>query len=130
MLARPDKRTLLERVARFLDEEARPALADPALAYRALLAATLARQVAAELAAEDEREGRELARLRELVPDLELPAERRAAIEALARALRDRIRARSLSTIQLTRARALVRETLREELAVTNPRFDPEARVE
>ncbi len=69
MQERPDKQVLLTAIARFLVEEARPALADPRLNFRALIAAHLASVVASELTSDEETVTRELARLRAFFPD-------------------------------------------------------------
>ena len=44
MLARPDKEAVLEAIARFVETDVKPALADPALAYRAILVSEQALQ--------------------------------------------------------------------------------------
>ena len=114
---------ILDAVARFLEEKAKPGLQDPALSYRALVGASLARSLAAEARGGPERVGREIARLESLVPE-------RGDLLSLRRALVERIRGRALSVDDRERARTLVLETLRESLAVTSPRFDPDAAIE
>src|SRR5580692_116344 len=56
MQNRPDKTALLEAVARFLATEVKPAITDPNLAFRVLVAANLAAVVAAEVATEEAQE--------------------------------------------------------------------------
>jgi hypothetical protein len=133
---------LLGAVARFLEHDARPALQDPALAFRARIAAALLRSIAAEAAAAESLEQGELARLRALVRELDArddvdeqeagPAsevDRRAALHTLEQALCDRVRA-GLAEGPLARVRASVREGLRARLAVTTPEFDLSAQPE
>src|SRR5262249_24300535 len=102
MLERPDKATILNEVARFLEEQVKPALQDPGLSYRALVAGSLLRSVALQ------RDGDDRERLARLGV---------SSVEEL----RDKIRARALPDTAL--ARKLILEGLREELEVTNPRF-------
>jgi hypothetical protein len=129
MLARPDKEALLEALARFVENDVKPALQDPALAYRAIIASGLARSLALETRSEEGRETRELARLGEILgaPAPATAAERKAAIAALNRTLCERIRARGFDARTLARVRTHLLETLADELAVTNPRFDARA---
>ena len=70
MQNRPDKTDLLEAVARFLERDVKPAIKDPSLAFRVLIAANLAAVVAGELRVEDAATGAELDRLRALLPEL------------------------------------------------------------
>lgn len=125
MLSRPDKETLLVAIARFLEEQVKPGLADPGLAYRSIVAGSVLKSIALECRDETAREERELSRLRELVGNEPPGTPRREAIRLLGRKLCDGIRSRSI-----TGARAHVLLTLRDELAVTNPRFDTRDEVE
>jgi hypothetical protein len=131
MQDRPDASTLLEAVARFLGEEVRPAVSDPALSFRVLIAASLSATVARELATTEEQDQAQLERLRALLPDVAPPgltserrAERHAAIATMEDELAARIRDDRLTDGQLLAAHAHVERTLAEKLAVTNPRFD------
>lgn len=137
-----DMQGLLAAVARWVEQDARPALKDPALAFRARIAAALLRSVAAEATAAEGLEEAELARLRALVRELDTrevvedqeaaPAsevDRRAALRTLERVLCDRVRA-GLDAGALARVRATAREGLRARLAVTTPDFDLSAEVE
>lgn len=140
-----DRDALLGAVARFLEQDARPALTDPALAFRARVAAALLRSIAAENAAAEALESAELVRLRGLLEALDgraaradedtgdelvargdpgAEADRRAALRTLERLLCDRVRA-GLPADALRRAREAVREGLRARLAATTPDFDP-----
>src|SRR5687767_6645635 len=104
-----DRDALLGAVARFLEQDARPALTDPALAFRARIAAALLKSVAAESAAAEALEAAELARLRALLDALDRrshenedehehehehgdSSDRRAALRTLERVLCDRVR--------------------------------------
>jgi hypothetical protein len=148
MQERPNKLVLLTAIARFLNEEARPALADPRLAFRALIAANLASIVASEMMSDDDHLMSELTRLRALFRETEGQDEkgqdpkgpdaagapipertdaRRAAVlelnTRLARALRAAAGADAGALDQASVA-AHLRATLRDKLAVDNPRFD------
>jgi hypothetical protein len=129
MQERPNKLVLLSAIARFLVEEARPALADPRLSFRALIAAHLASVVAAELASDDESVTRELARLLPFFPDAAPANESLAARRALVADLDARLAARlrddgTLTPPELAAIGTALRESLREKLAIENPRFD------
>jgi hypothetical protein len=145
MRDRPDAPTLLRAVARFLDKDVRsaltlepkaPAREPQALAFRALVAGHLAGLVASELEAAPRLDRLELEGLRALLPHFE-PAPEEAPSEgdprrlhrAYVRELADQIRDGGFDREGLARVRAHVLATLREELAVTNPRFDPSANV-
>ncbi|MCO5166111.1 MAG: DUF6285 domain-containing protein [Planctomycetes bacterium] len=142
-MSAPDPTDLLAAVARFLDEDARPALGDPALAFRARIGAALLRSLAAEAGAAEALEAADLARLRAVLAaldgredhdegaDLTTPSEseRRAALRTVERALCDRVRA-GLAPGDLARVRAAVAEGLRARLAVTTPAFDLSPEVE
>lgn len=145
MRDRPDAPTLLRAVARFLEKDVRGALAqDPkaparepqALAFRALVAGHLAGLVASELEAAPRLDRLELARLGELLPDFEPgpeaapdEADPRRLHRAYVNELAARIRRGDFDREGLARVRAHVLATLREELAVTNPRFDSRVNV-
>lgn len=128
---KPDKALLLDAVAKFLVEEVRPAIADPAVQFRTLIAANLAAIVAAEIRNEDRHDLAQLERLERLFhPDRPAPAppptraEREARIRELETELARRIRERSLGASETGLAVEHVKQTLREKLAVLNPRFD------
>jgi hypothetical protein len=134
MQERPNKQALLSAIARFLVEDARPALADPRLAFRALIAANLASIVASELASDADAIGRELERLRPLVqgaPEAAASLEgRREQVSTLTAKLAARLREETLDDAELSRVAAALRESLREKLAIDNPRFDLSPDVE
>ncbi len=131
MQERPDKPALLEAVAKFLFADLHPSIEDKRLAFRVLIAANLAATLAGELRFEDSLSLSELSRLRKLYPEAVqkdpesmAAAERLAALRELnARLVRD-VRQGNLSADQMALARACVRRTLEETLAVLNPRFD------
>jgi hypothetical protein len=135
MQERPNKLVLLTAIARFLNEEARPALADPRLAFRALIAANLASIVASEMMTDDDHLTSELTRLRAIFPDAasssipERTEARRASVlelnTRLARALRAGEGAGGdADTLDQARVADHLRDTLRDKLSVDNPRFD------
>jgi hypothetical protein len=135
MQERPNKLVLLSAIARFLVEEARPALADARLSFRALIAAHLATVVAAELASDDESLTRELARLLPLFPDAANPDDSPAARRALVADLNARLAARlrdegTLAPAERAAIAAALHESLREKLAIENPRFDTALDIE
>ncbi len=140
MQERPNKLVLLSAIARFLVEDARPALSDPRLAFRALIAANLATIVASELSTDAEATRTELARLRALFPDgppagdspdgeRDEPDER-GQVLALTERLARRLREESPGEDEVARIAAALRESLRAKLAVDNPRFDTSPEIE
>jgi len=135
MQERPNKLVLLTALARFLMEEVRPALSDPRLAFRALIAANLASVVASELASDDGAVMRDLERLGPLFDDLQPLADdsfesRRAAVAELNARLAVRLREGHLSTEETARVADVLRDSLREKLAIDNPRFDTSLDIE
>jgi len=135
MQERPNKLVLLTALARFLMEEARPALSDPRLAFRALIAANLASVVASELASDDGAVTSDLARLVSLFPGESESADapfdsRRARVAELNTRLAVRLREVDLATDEADRIAAVLRESLREKLAIDNPRFDTSLDIE
>jgi len=134
MQERPDKTALLMSIGRFLIEEARPALADPRLAFRALIAANLANIVASELASDDAHAARELQRLRAMFPDspeaAATPAEQRAQIIALTSRLAALLTTDASGESDLALIGAALRESLADKLSIDNPRFDTSLDIE
>jgi hypothetical protein len=133
----PDKSALLSGVARFLDEDLRGAVKDPALAFRLRIAANLVRMVAVEGAVEDAHDAAHLAALAELLPEvageldeLEGGEARREVIRRLERALATRVRTGALDDARLPEARAVVRRLLVQRLSVVNPRFSTREHIE
>ena len=136
MQDRPDKATLLDAVARFLVAEVKPAIADPAIGFRTLIAAQLASVVAREIRAEDEHDEAELARLRALLPEVGIDetklARRDGRHEIFVRLnaeLAARLRDGRVGEGELARVRAHLAQTLREKLSVVTPHFDTTAEV-
>lgn len=135
----PDTAALLIAIAKFLERDVRPALADkPALAFRALVAANLATIAAAETKLADELERAELERMMQLFPDITLdepisPATREARAKSLAK-LNDELCAKlrdgTLSAEENARALEHVMQTLRGELLAYSPRFETSPDVE
>jgi hypothetical protein len=139
MQERPNKLVLLSAIARFLVEDVRPALTDPRLAFRALIAAHLASVVLSELGSDDEAVNRELARLRTLFPDEAGVGggavggtfqERHAQMNDLTRRLAARLEGEAPDAQEMARVAAALRESLREKLAIENPRFDTSLDIE
>jgi len=135
MQDRPDKRALLGAIARFLQEEARPALADPRLAFRALIAANLATIVAAEVASEGADAEAELAGARALLgltqaSPMPPREEQRAALAAANARLAALLRDGAPSRDDVRRIRAHLITSLQARLAVDNPRFDTSLVIE
>jgi hypothetical protein len=124
-------------VAQFLQSDIKPAIKDPALAFRVLIAANLATTIATELWAEDSLFQGVLDRLRALLPDVHLgdldlhrADARREALARLNGALARRIRENALDPESRKRAFDAVKANLRDALAVTNPRFDTSANLD
>jgi len=128
----PAKEMLLDAVAAFLLQQVKPAVADPALAFRVLIAANLATVAAAEIRAERGQNAAELARLQALLPEAALleSAGADAAIGELNAELARRFRAGAFDAPGLARATDHIKKTLAEKLAVNNPRFDLSMEIE
>jgi len=138
MQQRPDKTDLLAAVARFLEREVKPAIKDPALAFRVLIAASLTGIVAGELQTEDAATAAELSRLAAILPDTALAiglekklatrADRQEALLALNRELCARLRRGAFAgDAQVWNHVSL---TLRGELFTASPRFDTSNNIE
>jgi hypothetical protein len=117
-------------------EEARPALRDPRLSFRALIAAHLASVVAAELTSDEDFVTRELERLEALFPDepeappgSSLDARRARVAERNAR-LAAYLRDGAPSPGEMAAIADALRESLREKLSIDNPRFDTSLEIE
>jgi hypothetical protein len=125
----PNLQDILKAVARFLEEEVRPALADPKLAYRARIAAHLCTTSARESAREEAEDAAQVARLNAFFADD--PAHtpptregRRARIEALTARLVERIKEGQLTTGERSYITRHVKDSLKERLEVNSPGFD------
>jgi hypothetical protein len=132
----PDKRTIMEGLAHFLSSDLKGHVSDPALAFRVLVAANLARIAASELGTEDEQGLRTWHRLASMlhvkVPEA-LPsttADRTAAFSALEDELVRRLRGREFKGPQLAAVRSHLLAALRDELSVCNPRFSTAMHIE
>jgi len=125
MQDRPDKTVLLAAIAQFLVTEIRPAIDDPALRFRVLIAAHLAGGIAREIATEDDLDTEQLAGLQDLLGDsAHIPGradERRRAIVAAQRRLAERIRA---GQVDFEEVNVHLQKVLAGTLSVSNPRFD------
>ena len=129
----PPKEVLLDAVARFLDSDLRPAVKHPGLAFRLRVAANLLRVVALECQEEEGHDQAELERLRALFPaQAELEGSGRAAVRAalaeLNASLAEQLRAASWDEAGPSREHVVA--TLRDKLAVVNPRFDLSPEIE
>ena len=112
-----------------------PAITDPGLSFRLLIAANLAGVVANEIRSEETQDGAELSRLRALLPDVPVTLDGtregiRSAIRALNRALATRLQENGFDGPALAQATAHVKQTLLEKLAVNNPRFETALEIE
>ncbi|MDP3277712.1 MAG: DUF6285 domain-containing protein [Deltaproteobacteria bacterium] len=128
MQQRPDIPTTLDAVIRFLLADVQPNLSDKSLAFRALIAANTLAQCAAELRAEPSRSAEELARLRALMPDVQLgpiddEQQRAQAIATLDKTLTERLTNGGLGAFNELALMAHLKSSLRTTLEVTNPRF-------
>jgi len=135
MQERPNKSALLAAIARFLSEEARPALSDPRLAFRALIAANLAGIVAAELASEGDHVAAELTRARSVLGETSMPLPQRAEVRRAElveanRRLAAFLKSNAPAPDDLTRIHDHLMQTLQAKLAVDNPRFDLSREIE
>jgi len=137
MQDRPTKTELLDALAEFLMREVRPHVSDPAVKFRVLIAANLASIVANENRLEDAQDAAQLHRLRLLMPDMPIETEdapgregRLQTIETLNAELAVRVRGGRLNDAQRAAVWVHLGETLREKLAVVNPRFDMSPTIE
>jgi hypothetical protein len=133
MQDRPEKEVLLDAIANFLINQVRPAISDPGLNFRVLIAANLAVIAAAEIRGEETQDPAELNRLRALladvppVGDLTTRTGRYEATRALNHALAEQLKAGKVGYAQAT---AHLKQTLIEKLAVNNPRFETALEIE
>jgi hypothetical protein len=136
MQERPNKQVLLSAIARFLVEDVRPALSDPRLSFRALIAANLASIVASELSSDDEHARGELERLRAIFPDeaaTPMPPrtdERIARVITLNARLCDLLKDGAPDEAALAKIHDHVWQTLKDKLSIDNPRFDLSKEIE
>ncbi len=139
MQTRPDKTELLKAVARFLEKEVRPAIKDPSLSFRVLIAANLASVVAAEMSVEDMAVHAELERLEALMPDLKIDIQkalssqegRKDALERYNRELCTRIKTLHFKDAETSEAVwDHVMTTLRGELLTSSAGFDTSLDIE
>ncbi len=133
----PTQEQLLAAVARFLEEELGPALAaaDPRLAERARVAAQICRIAVRESSREEAQDAGELTRLSVLFPDDPAPYPatrdaRRGRITALTERMVLRLKNGEVREGERSYLSRLVKETLRERLAVNDPTFDLSADIE
>lgn len=138
MQNRPDKSALLQAVARFLEKDIKPAIKDPSLSFRVLVAANLCQMVSAEIQMEDVATDAEIERLAALLPDVEIDLAkarqsrdgRVGAIAKYNRALCDRIAGGALSIEPGGEVWNHVSITLRGELLTSSPRYDTSLDIE
>jgi Domain of unknown function (DUF6285) len=119
----PDKEMLLHAVARFLAEEVRPAMSDPRLSFRVLIAAHLAMTVANECRSGASEEVDELARLRAIYPD------DGGSLRDLNLRLANEVRDGAIA-VDDPRLRDHVKKTLLAKLAINSPRFETSPEIE
>ena len=122
MQEKPNNEELLAAISAFLMAELKPVITDARLSFRVLIAANLAQIVANELQKGPQQDAAELQRLKQLLPDLS-SNDLRVLEGELAARLRD-------GRVDLEAARAHLRETLRDQLAVNNPFFDTRPEIE
>ncbi|NCG22341.1 MAG: hypothetical protein GWP91_25270 [Rhodobacterales bacterium] len=127
----PHKTALLIGVARFLEQDIRPQIADKALAFRLRIATHLLTTVVRELAFESQADAAELASLQAILGQNDTPlpdSERRA----------EAILAGNVQAVTALESDALSADTLHDHLeralaarlAVSNPRFDLSPEIE
>lgn len=124
MLDRPDPATLLNALAGFLAQEVRPQLSDKGLSFRTLIASGLLQTLALQEQGLEPARAAAAARLAAL---LEQPTS--ADLSALEAELVARLRAGDWASVATPDLLAHLRQTARDELAIANPRFDPDAEV-
>lgn len=121
----PSLEELLLAVADFVEQDVRPALQDPSLRFRALIAANLARMGVLERRMDEWHDGVEIDGLRALLGEVRTASsggERREALreanDRLAAAIRDG------DGPPQEEVATHLRRVLAGEIAITNPRFD------
>jgi hypothetical protein len=117
----PDKRVLLEAIAKMLATDVAGALSDPALAFRVRIAAHVLGGVSRELATEAQDDQLHLETLRALGFDGE--GDTRSAIRQAEQALATYIRDTPLTDAELTHLAAVLRELTARKVRVGNPKF-------
>lgn len=108
---------LLQAVAKFLDQELRPVVTDPGLAFRARVAASLLRSLALEQPAAERLDAEARTGLAALLG-------RDASRAELEADLVERLRAGRLDAKAQAAARVAVQTALRARLRVTSPDLD------
>ena len=132
----PEKSSLLDAIASFLDREVRPKISDPAIAFRVRIAAHLASLVAREIREEDAHDIAEIDKLSTLLghtAGTDPPptrAERARAITDLEQQLVKRIATGMLDDKAILRLSAGLRVILQNKLAVSQPKFDTALEIE
>jgi hypothetical protein len=129
----PEKSMLLDALAQFLDQQVRPKLADPGLAFRVRIAVSLAQLVAREIRAEDQHDAREITRLSRLLHDTTgdghaVRKEREDQIRALQKKVIEKLK--GASDAEFREIHAALKESLVDKLAVAQPRFDTSLSIE
>jgi hypothetical protein len=117
----PDKRVLIEAIAKMLATDVASALSDPALAFRVRIAAHVLGGVSRELATEAQDDALHLETLRALGFDGEGDA--KGAIRQAERALATYIRDTPLTDAELVRLAGVLRELTARKVLVGNPKF-------
>ena len=127
----PNAASLLDAVAQFLRRSVVPAVADPSVAFRVRIAASLAAMVSRELQAEEIHDRAELEGLARLLPAAGTDGsealgrdERHEAIHAREDALARAIRLRTLKDEEYDAVFQQLMATLVHRLSIVNPRFD------
>lgn len=126
----PDKLALLTGVAQFLNGELAPQIPDRDLRFRVRISAYLLQQVLMELAFDEQQDAAELTRLGALLDEEVDPAAPTSARHARIRELKAVLAARIREEGADEATREHLMKTLREQLAVVQPRFDTKLKVE
>jgi len=129
MQNRPAATELLDTVRELLTSEIMPTIHDDSLRFKALIAANLLAIVGRELTAGDDPLNNQISRLSGLLPRAYIAPEDPLSdtILALNYELAEAIRSAPADSPLLTvggKAWAHLKETLRDQLAVANPKFD------
>jgi hypothetical protein len=126
MQYRPSQEELLLAIAEFIEGDVRKELSDPALSFRCLIAANLARMCVFERRMEEWHDGLELDGVRGLLDDLPaaLPPTKEARADLLGEINARLARALRKGFVSIDDAAPYLRDVLKGRLAVTNPRFD------
>lgn len=127
----PNKTAILMGVARFLDQDVRPEIADRALAFRVRIATHLLSTVVRELAFESAADSAELASIQTTLGEPATPQpDAQVRAEAIAAGNRELVAGLASGDLDPEALHDHLERALAARLAVSNPRFDLSPEIE